>query len=169
MLESAALHYLERFAASSTLLRRTLIRKAARSAAHWGEDPDQSRALVDQVVEKMVRLGYVDDAAYALMKARSLHGRGKGVRVIRADLASRGVGADQAALALQDLQDDVVPVGGDLDLMAAWALAKKRRLGPYRPAEQRSERRRRDLAVLGRAGFDFDTARAVIDAPEEPE
>ena len=39
-------------------------------------------------------------------------------------------------------------------------------LGPFRRAEERAERRDRDIAAMGRAGFDWDTARKVIDAAD---
>jgi len=42
--------------------------------------------------------------------------------------------------------------------------ARRRRLGPYRMPEVRAERRDKDLAALARAGFDYDTARRVIEA-----
>ena len=45
---------------------------------------------------------------------------------------------------------------------AAWALARRRRLGPFRPAERASSRQR-DLAAMARAGFGFGLARSVID------
>ena len=44
------------------------------------------------------------------------------------------------------------------------ALARRRRLGPWRSGPERAARRDRDLAALARAGFDLQTARAVIDA-----
>ena len=48
---------------------------------------------------------------------------------------------------------------------AAVALARRRRLGPFRKKE-RKEHRNRDLAAMARGGFDFDLARKVIDAEE---
>ena len=47
---------------------------------------------------------------------------------------------------------------------AAAALARRRRLGPFRPAKDRKDRRARDLAAMARAGFDYDLAKKVIDA-----
>jgi regulatory protein len=46
-------------------------------------------------------------------------------------------------------------------------VARRRRLGPYRPAE-RATFREKDLAALARAGFGFALARSVIDA-ERPQ
>ncbi|MHA1114431.1 MAG: regulatory protein RecX, partial [Alphaproteobacteria bacterium] len=52
------------------------------------------------------------------------------------------------------------------DLAAAIAYARRRRLGPWRVAAARAERRERDLAALARAGFNYDLARRVVDAPD---
>ena len=45
------------------------------------------------------------------------------------------------------------------------AYARRRHLGPYRAPDARDGRRERDLASLARAGFGFDIARRVVDAP----
>ena len=162
-LENAAMHYLERFASSSRNLRRVLMRKVDRSLAHWGEDGSGNReacaAQVDAVIAKLASLGYLNDAAYAEMKTRSLHRQGKGSRTIRATLAAKGIDADLTASALDSLAEEVA----EPDLAAAIKLARKRRLGPFRPG-MREEFRQKDLATLARAGFDFDTARRVIEA-----
>ncbi len=163
-LENAALHYLERFASSSANLKRVLMRKVDRSLAYWSEHGPTGRredhaAQVDAVIEKLARLGYLNDAAYAESKVRALHRQGKGSRTIRATLAAKGVGGELAAAALDLLAEDVA----EPDLAAAIRLAKKRRLGPFR-REGREDMRQKDLAALARAGFDFDTCRRVIEA-----
>jgi regulatory protein len=159
-LEHAAMHYLERFAASTASLRRVLMRKIDRSLAHWGGERTEAAALADAVIARLTGLGYLNDEAYAEQKVRSLHRRGKGGRAIRASLAAKGVGGELAEAALSALADETP----EPDRQAAIHLARRRRLGPFRTAA-RAENRSRDLAALARAGFDFETARAVIDAP----
>lgn len=166
-LENAALHYLERFASSTANLRRVLMRKADRSLRHWGGDRAEAAAQIEAVVARLAGLGYLDDAAYAAMKARGLNRQGKGTRAIRQALAAKGVDADTAGTALDRLAEEVA----DPDLAAAVRLARKRRLGPFRAVALRAEMRHKDLAALARAGFDLDTARRVIEAagPEDLE
>lgn len=158
-LENAALHYLERFASSSANLRRVLLRKVDRSVAHWGGERADHVGQVDAAIEKLSRLGYLDDAAYAEAKVRALHRAGKGSRTIRATLAAKGVGGELTAAALDQLAEDVP----EPDLAAAIRLAKKRRLGPFR-RDGRDDMRNKDLAALARAGFGFDICRRVIEA-----
>ena len=54
----------------------------------------------------------------------------------------------------------------DPDLAAGLAFARRRRLGPFRPAAERPARRLKDLAALARQGFDVELARRVIDAQD---
>ncbi len=159
-LENASLHYLERFSSSRANLRRILMRKVDRSLAHHGGEAAELAPLVDAVIAKLAGLGYLDDGAYAETKVRTLHRRGGSLRTIRATLAAKGVEADTAEAALATLSE----AGPDPDRAAAVALARRRRLGPFRTADKRAAFRLKDLAALGRAGFGWAICRTVIDA-----
>ncbi len=163
-LERAALHYLERFASSTTNLRRVMLRKIDRSVAHWGGQRDDHLAQLDDVIAKLARLGYLNDASFAQQRAASLHRQGKATRTIRATLAAKGIGAETVDSALDSLAEDSPAP----DLRAAITLARKRKLGPFRP-DGRDERRQKDMATLARAGFDFDMARQIVDAADTDE
>ncbi|MFD2233696.1 regulatory protein RecX [Phaeospirillum tilakii] len=156
-LEAAALHYLERFASSRANLRRVLLTKARRSLAHHGGEREEAEALIEAVIARLAGLGYLDDAAYAEMKTASLIRRGGSRRAIQAKLAAKGVAAETVRAALEEFDPEA-------ERAAAWALARRRRLGPFRPPAARAAHRDRDLAALARAGFPGEIARAVIDA-----
>jgi regulatory protein len=164
-LEAAAQAYLARYAASAEALRRVLARKAERAArARDDVDPDACAAWIDDIVDRYRRSGLLDDAAYAAMKARAIGRRGGSARRIRETLAQKGVDAEHVEAALAARAEEA---GGDPELAAARALARRRRLGPWRPAAARAEHRQRDLASLARAGFPFDVAKAVVDGEAE--
>lgn len=160
-LENAALHYLQRFASSSGNLRRVLMRKVHRSAELHGTDPAEAARRVDEVLARLNRQGWLDDRAYAEMIAGSLHRRGTPMRAIRGRLAAKAVDPDTIATAIDGLD---AGTHGPTDLVAAIHYARRRRLGPFRTRGQPAERRDKDLAAMARAGFDLDTARAIIDA-----
>lgn len=159
-LERAALHYLERFAATTASLRRVLMRKVALSAHAHGTDPEEGRRWVDDLIARYERSGLLNDRQYAEAKVSSLQRRGGSTRQIRQKLAAKGVAGELIEGALNELAQDI---DGDPDDAAALAYARRRRLGPFRPPEARAERRDRDLAALARAGFSLATARRVID------
>ncbi len=160
-LERAALHYLERYASSSANLRRLLTRKVDLSAKAHGTDPEEGRRWVEALVERFRSSGLLDDKAYAEMKASGLQRRGGSTRTIRMKLGAKGVDADLIDAALGGLEGAET---GRADLAAAVAYARRRRLGPFRAEADRAGRRDKDLAALARAGFDYDTARQVVDA-----
>lgn len=159
-LERVALWYLERYAASSASLRRVLERRVDKSAEEHATDPAEGRDLVRNIIARFERSGLLDDRRFAASRARSLHERGISVRMIRARLMAKGIAADIIDDVIETLRDDL----GDLNAAAAIRYARRRRLGAYRTPDARAERRERDLAALARAGFDFDTARRIVDA-----
>lgn len=161
-LENVALHYLERYASSAENLRRVLMRRVERAARAEVSDRAEGAGMVDALVARFVASGILDDAAYARGRAQSLFRAGKSARAIARTLRAKGVAAPDIDAALAALQQDHAA----MDLDAALRYARRRRLGPWR-RKDRDEHRRRDLAALGRQGFDYRTAAAVIDAEDE--
>ncbi|MDH3233793.1 MAG: RecX family transcriptional regulator [Alphaproteobacteria bacterium] len=161
-LENAALYHLERFSSSAANLRRVLMRRVERSARAHGTDRDGGAAAIDEIVTRFVSSGLLNDRAYAEARAGTLHRRGASARKIRATLMQKGVGQDDIEAALDTLRDEDT----DPEFAAAVTLARRRRLGPFRPGPDREARREKDLAALARAGFGYDIARQVIEAPD---
>ena len=171
-LENAAVHYLQRFSASSANLRRVLLRKIERARRAEAKIAPDAEAAVDTIIEKFKRLKLIDDAAYAAGKASALRRRGTSKRIIGGKLKLAGIDADGIEAAIETADSETAPFaaddGPDAELRAAIRLAQRRRLGPFRPKKERAERRQRDLASLARAGFSLDVARKVIEA-DDPE
>ena len=57
----------------------------------------------------------------------------------------------------------------DAELVAALTYAAKARIGPFRPAPLRAEMASRDMARLGRRGFDYGLARRILGLPTAAE
>ena len=134
--------------------------KVGRSARHHGTDPEAGAAAVEALIAKLRRNGLLDDEAYARGRVASLRRRGESARAIRGRLRAKGVEMELVERALDELAAERV----EPELAAALAYARRRRLGPFRPAAERGGRRDKDLAALGRRGFDLETARRVVDA-----
>lgn len=161
-LEAAALHYLQRYAASVDRVRRVLQRRVWRAERLDDGDLDREggMAMVERVVGRLRERELLDDGAYAETKAHALHNRGASLRSIRGRLGQDGIDAESIESAVERIAEH----GAEPDRRAAIALARRRRLGPFRPAAERPDRRERDLAALARAGFAYDIARTVVDA-----
>ncbi len=162
-IEKWALFYLERYASSAENLRRVLRRRVRREAAADAEMVQAADPLIDALITRYRNVALLDDAAYAASRARRGVTRGHSMRRIAAGLAAKGVGAEEAAVALADLRKGE----GDADLAAACAFARRRHLGPFRREPAGAETRIRELGAFARAGFTRRTAEAVLACPDE--
>ena len=154
-LERYALWYLERYPGSTARVRRALTRRAKRDV----EDEAAVSELVGAVLDRLRKLRFLDDERFALGRARGLRQRGKSQRAIRAELRRQGI---DPGVVDRMIERAIAEQGGD-ELEAARRLVRRKRLGPHRSPEERAARRERDLAALGRAGFDYETARRALD------
>src|SRR5262249_54744303 len=145
LIERWALAYLGRFASSSENLRRVLLRRARKRLADDRDSVGAAAAVIDALVARYRASGLLDDAAYAAARARTRLRRGQPLRPIRAGLAAKGVGTEDATAAIDALRAD----GGDPDLAAAIAFARRRRLGPFRSGAAAT--RDKELAAFARA------------------
>jgi regulatory protein len=162
-LQNAATFYLERYPSTAEGLRRVLNRRVRR--AEMAEAPviENVKQTIDAIVAKFVDAGVIDDRAFAQTKARALHRRGSSNRVTRQKLRFAGVDGDTLDKAMEGLDEELDTDPRQREWLAAVALARRRRLGPFRQKD-RKELRDRDLAAMARGGFEYQLARKVIDA-----
>lgn len=151
-LEELALTYVARFATTAAKLESYLARKLRER----GWDESAAPPAVGALVERIVGLGYINDAAWARAKSGSLLRRGYGMR--RIDQALRAAGAAHA-LAEEDRPSRAARRA------AALALARKRGFGPFGKAVPDRAQRERQIAAMLRAGHPLDSARELVDAP----
>ena len=137
------------------------MRRVQRATYAHEEDLSNGAGLVDALVDRYLKIGLLDDRAYAQGRAVSLHRWGLSRRGIASRLAAKGVASEVIDEVLSQLHDAY----GDLDFDAACNYARRRHLGPWRTKE-RAERRGRDLAALIRQGFSYELAARVIDAAD---
>jgi regulatory protein len=152
-LEQMALAYVNRFDCTATKLKRHLAERVRKQGGH-----EDAEAWIAELVERYLGSGVLNDARFAKNLATQLTTRGKSSRMISQKLAMRGVPSEVAQELMTARRQDEP----NAELDAARAFARKRRLGPYRDAEERAEYRQKDLASLARQGFSFDTAKKAL-------
>ena len=186
-LERTALAYLGRQACTVVrlrqILRRAVLRRLLRPAppphpracrqepdtpamdpeetGHRAEDEAAlaaADALIEALLDRYQACGLLNDQSFAEARSRSLNRRGASGQGIRARLSRDGVPPEAQTAALATLADDIP----DPDLAAALTLARRRRLGPFRPAATRTAFFPKDQAALARAGFSHAIIRAVM-------
>ncbi len=148
-LRDLALHYVGRFATSRAKLV-TYLRRKLKERGWSGRGEADPGALADRLTE----LGYIDDAAFAAAKARSLGARGYGARRVSSALYAAGIedGDREGAM-------DAAEAGA---VAAALRYAERKRIGPYALAEADPAARQKSLAAMLRAGHSFALARAIL-------
>ena len=150
-LDELALAYVARFAASAAKLESYLQRKLReRGWQGEGEPP------LHEILTRFIAAGYVDDAAYARMKAGSLRRRGYGERRVEQALGAAGIGDEDRA---------AVRAGEGEQRRAALLFARRRRLGPWGAPLDR-QGREKQLAAMLRAGHRLDIARNIVHAAD---
>ena len=163
-LREAALAHLARFAATEAGLRRVLERRIARWA-RAAEAEGQSReaiaasaaaltAEIAGIAQSLVAAGAVNDAAFAESRARRLARSGHSRRAIAAHLAAKGIESETATAAL--------PEGEEVELLAALAFCRRRRIGPFARVVPDASARMKALAALARGGFAQGVARRAL-------
>lgn len=153
-LRQLALAYVGRYATSRAKLAGYLRRKLAERG--WDEE---DAPPIEEVVEAMAAQRFVDDRAYADMKAGGLARRGYGVRRVRQALDAAGIEGSDAEEALRMVEEDKEAV--------ALAYAKRRRLGPFSSDPANLAKREKALAAMLRAGHEYLTARRILDLSPE--
>jgi regulatory protein len=147
-LEEMALRYVSRFATTKARLTAYLWRKLRERGWNEPDEPD-----LDALARKFCELGYVDDAAYALAKSRSLSSRGYGRRRLEQKLRLAGIGEEDSAAAREEAEI------GALD--AALRYAERRRIGPWSESKFDPRRREKAIAAMVRAGHPLSLAIAI--------
>ena len=155
-LEAAALRYLERFDCSAARLRKVLNERIVKAARAGVEGAAAAPAIVEELLERYQSSALIDDRRFAKNFAERQRDRGASRRMIEQKLQQRGISSEvvQELLPRHD--------SAQVELAAAHAFAKRRRLGPHRKPEQRELYRRKDLMAMARAGFNYDTASRVV-------
>lgn len=138
-----------------------------RAQGHFDVSEEQV-GWIDAIVAKALRVGALDDARYAEIRAGSLLRRGKPTGRIRSELYSKGVSGDVVEGAIDSLSEDTLMP----DFAAAIHYARRRRFGPWRNSARivdPGEKREKEIASMARAGFHFELATKIVDAPDPVE
>ncbi len=151
-LERLALDHVARYATGRVRLIAYLRRKLAERGWNGAEPPD-----CEGVAARLEALGYIDDAALAEARGRSLARRGLGRRRVGDALAALGIAPVDRGGALAAADE------------TAWEtalhFARRRRIGPFAEIAADADARRRATAAMIRAGHAIDHVRKIIAAP----
>ncbi len=157
-----ALAYVDKYAPSKQQLRTYLLKKYLKLSVPNIKKQDVTN-LIDVVLSDLEKSKFINDKFYSESKAKSMIRRGSSINKIRNYLIGKGV-KDQF---IKDTVNKINENNSDQDFFSAIKICKKKRIGPARTEDNRSLFYKKDISLLARNGFDFETSKKVMDLQKD--
>ena len=151
-----ALAYVEKYAPSKQQLRTYLLKKYLKLSVPNVKKQDVTN-LIDIVLSDLEKNKFINDKFYSESKAKSMIRRGSSINKIRNYLIGKGVNDEFIKDTVNKINED----NSDQDFFSAIKICKKKRIGPARTEDNRSLFYKKDISLLARNGFDFETSKKV--------
>ena len=157
-----AFAYVEKYAPSKQQLKTYLLKKYLKTSVPNVKKQDVTN-LIDIVLSDLEKNRFINDKFYSESKARSMIQRGSSINKIRNYLVGKGIQDEFIKETVNKIKDD----NSDQDFYSAIKLCKKKRIGPARTEDNRPLFYKKDISLLARNGFDFETSRKVMDIDKD--
>ena len=153
-----AFAYVEKYAPSKQQLKTYLLKKYLKTSVPNVKKQDVSD-LIDIVLSDLEKNKFINDQFYSDSKAKSMIQRGNSINKIRNYLIGKGINNQFIKDTVEKIQDE----NSDQDFFSAIKLCKKKRIGPARTEDNRPLFYKKDISLLARNGFDFETSKKVME------
>ena len=150
--------YLEKYNPSKQQLRTYLLKKYFNSPRSL-KNKSELLKLIDLVIEDLEKNRFISDEFYAESKSRSFVKRGYSINRIRNYLFSKGIEEKYIKGTISKIKIK----NFDQDFFSAIKTCKKKRIGPCREENNRTLFYKKDISILARSGFNYDTSKKVLD------
>ena len=150
--------YVEKYAPSKQQLRTYLLKKYLKANVPNVKKQDITD-LIDIVLIDLEKSKFISDKFYSESKSRSLIQRGSSINKIRSYLFNKGINDNYIKETIDKIKEDNV----DQDFFSGIKICKKKRIGPARVEDNRVLFYKKDIALLARNGFDFETSKRIMD------
>ena len=153
-----ALAYVEKYAPSKQQLKTYLLKKYLKVSVPNIKKQDVIN-LIDIVLLDLEKSKFINDKFYSDSKAKSMIQRGNSINKIRHYLIGKGINNEF----IKDTVNKIKDQNSDQDFFSAIKICKKKRIGPSRIEDNRRLFYKKDISLLARNGFDFETSKKVMD------
>jgi len=154
--------YVEKYAPSKQQLKTYLLKKYLKTSVPNVKKQDVNN-LIDIVLSDLEKNKFINDKFYSTSKAKSMIQRGSSINKIRNYLLNKGINNQYIKETLEKIHDE----NSDQDFFSAIKLCKKKRIGPARTEDNRPLFYKKDISLLARNGFDFETSKKVMEIEKE--
>ena len=157
-----AFAYIEKYAPSKQQLKTYLLKKYLKSSNPSVKKNDITD-LINLVTEDLEKTKFISDKFYSDSKAKNLIQRGSSINKIKNYLISKGIKDKYIKETISKIKEK----NEDQDFFSAIKVCKKKRIGPARDQDNRSLFYKKDISILARSGFDFETSKKVLEIEKD--
>ena len=157
-----SLSYLEKYSPSKQQLKTYLLKKYLKTGNLKSKKQDLID-LIDVVLIDLEKSKFISDKFYSDTKAKNLIQKGSSINKIRNYLISKGISSNYIKETINKINEN----NENQDFFSAIKICKKKRIGPSRPEDNRSLFYKKDISILARNGFDFETSKKVMDLDKD--
>ena len=150
-----AFAYIEKYAPSKQQLKTYLLKKYLKTSVSNVKKQDVTN-LIDIVLSDLEKSKFINDEFYSESKARNMIHKGNSINKIRNYLLGKGINNEFINQTINKIKDE----NSDQDFFSAIKLCKKR-IGPARTQDNRSLFYKKDISLLARNGFNFETSKKL--------
>ena len=154
--------YIEKYTPSKQQLKTYLLKKYLKNKI---KDINKKNIidLIEVVLEDLEKNKFINDKFYSKSKAKSLINRGSSINKIRNYLLLKGI-KDKY---IKDTIDQIKDNNEDKDFFSAIKVCKKKRIGPSRDENNRILFYKKDISILARLGFSYETSKKVMELTKD--
>ncbi len=161
-MRSFAFAYVDKYAPSKQQLKTYLLKKYMKLSATDSRKKDVNK-LIDIVLSDLEKNKFINDQFYSEIKAKNMVQRGHSLNKIRNYLMGKGIDSEFIKDTVEKIKED----NSDQDFFSAIKICKKKRIGPARAESNRTLFYKKDISLLARNGFDFETSKKVMDIEKD--
>ena len=154
--------YIEKYAPSKQQLKTYLLKKYLKAKIPK-VNKNNINELINVVLNDLEKKKFVNDKFFSSSKAKSLVNRGHSINKIRHYLLSKGIKYNY----INETIDEIKNKNNDQDFFSAIKMCKKRRIGPARDENNRPLFYKKDISILARYGFNFETSKKVMNIEKD--
>ena len=154
--------YVEKYAPSKQQLKTYLLKKYMKLSSSDIRKKDVN-SLIDIVLSDLEKNKFINDKFYSDSKAKNMIQRGNSINKIRNYLIGKGINDEF----IKDTVNIIKENNSDQDFFSAIKICKKKRIGPARTEDNRTLFYKKDISLLARNGFDFETSKKVMDIEKD--
>ena len=154
--------YIEKYSPSKQQLKVYLLKKYLRKNKKIFNKRELFD-LIDVVVSTLVEQKFLSDKYYSDIKTKAFLRRGYSLNKIRYNLIKKGIDEKYVKASISKIKENE----SGPDFFSAVKICKRRRIGPCREESNRSLFYKKDISILARSGFSYETSKKDLEIPKD--